>query len=85
MVDHGPGVAPESASTMFTPFQRLGDRNTASGIGGGLYNNSGTATLTGVTLVNNKATTFGGGIAATGAAVTPAATTSNSPTIPSSR
>lgn len=36
VVDHGPGVAPGSATTMFTPFQRLGDRNATSGIGLGL-------------------------------------------------
>ena len=36
VVDHGPGVPPGSASTMFTPFQRLGDRNATCGIGLGL-------------------------------------------------
>jgi two-component system sensor histidine kinase KdpD len=36
VVDHGPGIPPGSASSMFTPFQRLGDRDTTSGIGLGL-------------------------------------------------
>jgi two-component system sensor histidine kinase KdpD len=36
VVDHGPGIPPGSASSMFTPFQRLGDRDTTTGIGLGL-------------------------------------------------
>ncbi|HJT04302.1 MAG TPA: DUF4118 domain-containing protein [Pseudonocardiaceae bacterium] len=36
VVDHGPGIPPGSAASMFTPFQRLGDRDTTSGIGLGL-------------------------------------------------
>lgn len=36
VVDHGPGIPPESAPSMFTPFQRLGDRDTTTGIGLGL-------------------------------------------------
>jgi two-component system sensor histidine kinase KdpD len=36
VVDHGPGIPPGSAATMFTPFQRLGDRDITSGIGLGL-------------------------------------------------
>ncbi|HEX6404848.1 MAG TPA: DUF4118 domain-containing protein [Pseudonocardiaceae bacterium] len=36
VVDHGPGIPPGSAPSMFTPFQRLGDRDTTTGIGLGL-------------------------------------------------
>ncbi|HKS52159.1 MAG TPA: DUF4118 domain-containing protein [Pseudonocardiaceae bacterium] len=36
VVDHGPGIPPGSAAGMFTPFQRMGDRDTTSGIGLGL-------------------------------------------------
>ncbi|MFN2536261.1 MAG: sensor histidine kinase, partial [Pseudonocardiaceae bacterium] len=36
VVDHGPGIPSGSHSSMFTPFQRLGDRDTTTGIGLGL-------------------------------------------------
>jgi two-component system sensor histidine kinase KdpD len=36
IVDHGPGIPAERAESMFAPFQRRGDRNTASGVGLGL-------------------------------------------------
>jgi two-component system, OmpR family, sensor histidine kinase KdpD len=36
VVDRGPGIPSESAANMFTPFQRLGDRDTTTGIGLGL-------------------------------------------------
>jgi two-component system sensor histidine kinase KdpD len=36
VVDHGPGVLPGQREAMFAPFQRLGDRDTATGIGLGL-------------------------------------------------
>jgi two-component system sensor histidine kinase KdpD len=36
VVDHGPGVVVAQRETMFAPFQRLGDHDTATGIGLGL-------------------------------------------------
>jgi two-component system sensor histidine kinase KdpD len=36
VVDHGPGVPAGAATTICTPFQRLGDRDASSGIGLGL-------------------------------------------------
>ena len=36
IVDHGPGVPEEEQDVMFTPFQRLGDRDNSSGVGLGL-------------------------------------------------
>lgn len=36
VVDHGPGVAETRWEEMFVPFQRLGDRDTRSGVGLGL-------------------------------------------------
>jgi len=36
VVDHGPGLPRKSADRVFTPFQRLGDRDAASGVGLGL-------------------------------------------------
>lgn len=36
VVDHGPGVARSQWDEMFVPFQRLGDRDTRSGVGLGL-------------------------------------------------
>ncbi len=36
IVDHGPGLPPDRAESMFAPFQRRGDRDTASGVGLGL-------------------------------------------------
>lgn len=36
VVDHGPGVPHEQWGEMFIPFQRLGDRDTRSGVGIGL-------------------------------------------------
>jgi Osmosensitive K+ channel histidine kinase len=36
IVDHGPGVAPEKREALFTPFQRLDDSSTVSGVGLGL-------------------------------------------------
>ncbi|MGH3764206.1 MAG: DUF4118 domain-containing protein [Pseudonocardiaceae bacterium] len=36
VVDHGPGIPPGAATSMFAPFQRLGDRDASSGIGLGL-------------------------------------------------
>ena len=36
VVDHGPGVVASQRQAMFAPFQRLGDRDTATGVGLGL-------------------------------------------------
>jgi two-component system sensor histidine kinase KdpD len=36
IIDHGPGVVESQRETMFAPFQRLGDHDTATGIGLGL-------------------------------------------------
>jgi len=36
VVDHGPGVPPEARSTIFEPFQRLGDQPAGTGVGLGL-------------------------------------------------
>jgi two-component system, OmpR family, sensor histidine kinase KdpD len=36
VIDHGPGVVATQRQTMFEPFQRLGDHDTATGIGLGL-------------------------------------------------
>jgi two-component system sensor histidine kinase KdpD len=36
VVDHGPGIPRGTATSMFAPFQRLGDRDATSGIGLGL-------------------------------------------------
>jgi two-component system sensor histidine kinase KdpD len=36
VVDHGPGLSPARAESVFAPFQRRGDRDTTSGVGLGL-------------------------------------------------
>ncbi|WP_298591639.1 ATP-binding protein [uncultured Kocuria sp.] len=36
VIDHGPGVPDEDKETIFRPFQRLGDRDTTTGVGLGL-------------------------------------------------
>jgi two-component system, OmpR family, sensor histidine kinase KdpD len=36
VVDHGPGIAPDQRQRVFEPFQQLGDRRTAGGVGLGL-------------------------------------------------
>jgi two-component system, OmpR family, sensor histidine kinase KdpD len=36
VVDHGPGIAPDQRLRVFEPFQQLGDRRTAGGVGLGL-------------------------------------------------
>jgi two-component system sensor histidine kinase KdpD len=36
VVDHGPGLPKKSADRVFTPFQRLGDRDATPGVGLGL-------------------------------------------------
>jgi two-component system sensor histidine kinase KdpD len=60
VVDHGAGVHPESVTTMFTPFQRLGDRNATSGIGLGLSVAQGFTDAMGGTLTAEE--TPGGGL-----------------------
>jgi two-component system sensor histidine kinase KdpD len=36
VVDHGKGLPKRATDTIFTPFQRLGDRDTTNGLGLGL-------------------------------------------------
>ncbi|WP_436497607.1 DUF4118 domain-containing protein [Actinokineospora sp. HUAS TT18] len=36
VVDHGPGIPKKAAAALFTPFQRLGDRDATPGVGLGL-------------------------------------------------
>ncbi len=36
VIDHGPGIPPEQRDRVFEPFQQLGDRHTAGGVGLGL-------------------------------------------------
>ena len=36
MIDHGPGIPKSQWGSMFTPFQRLGDRDATAGLGLGL-------------------------------------------------
>ena len=36
IIDHGPGLPQQRAESLFVPFQRLGDRDTSSGVGLGL-------------------------------------------------
>jgi two-component system sensor histidine kinase KdpD len=36
IIDHGPGIPLKDTSRVFTPFQRLGDRDNTSGVGLGL-------------------------------------------------
>jgi two-component system sensor histidine kinase KdpD len=60
VVDHGPGVSPGSRQTMFLPFQQLGDRRNAGGVGLGLAVARGFVEATGGTLTAQ--TTPGGGL-----------------------
>ena len=36
IIDHGPGLPQQRVESLFVPFQRLGDRDTSSGVGLGL-------------------------------------------------
>ena len=36
IIDHGPGMSTKDTSKLFTPFQRLGDRDNSTGVGLGL-------------------------------------------------
>ncbi|WP_084965087.1 sensor histidine kinase [Thermoactinospora rubra] len=60
VVDRGPGIPPESYDRVFLPFQRLGDRDNASGVGLGLALSRGLAEAMGGTLAPEE--TPGGGL-----------------------
>src|SRR6185312_5815983 len=60
VVDHGPGVAPEHRAEMFLPFQRLGDHDSATGVGLGLAIARGFTEAMGGTIT--PSTTSGGGL-----------------------
>ncbi|CAM3250714.1 ATP-binding protein [Stackebrandtia soli] len=60
VIDSGPGVSGEDQDLIFTPFQRLGDRDTTSGVGLGLALSRGLAEAMGGTLTVEQ--TPGGGL-----------------------
>ncbi|WP_440067759.1 DUF4118 domain-containing protein [Streptosporangium sp. OZ121] len=60
VVDRGPGIPEESRDRVFLPFQRLGDRDNATGVGLGLALSRGLAEAMGGTLVPDE--TPGGGL-----------------------
>ncbi|MCD0442999.1 DUF4118 domain-containing protein [Glycomyces sp. A-F 0318] len=60
VVDRGPGVPDEDRETMFTPFQRLGDRDNTTGVGLGLALSRGLAEAMGGSLLPEA--TPGGGL-----------------------
>ncbi|WP_026931369.1 ATP-binding protein [Glycomyces tenuis] len=60
VIDRGPGVPDEEHELMFTPFQRLGDRDNTSGVGLGLALSRGLAEAMGGTLAPEA--TPGGGL-----------------------
>ena len=63
VVDRGPGVPEEQRERMFAPFQRLGDRDSASGVGLGLALSQGLTEAMGGTLAADD--TPGGGLTMT--------------------
>jgi two-component system sensor histidine kinase KdpD len=63
VVDRGPGVPEAQRERMFAPFQRLGDRDTSSGVGLGLALSHGLTTAMGGTLTAED--TPGGGLTMT--------------------
>ena len=60
VVDDGPGVPPRAREKLFTPFQRLGDRDTSTGVGLGLHVARGFTEAMGGTLTPED--TPGGGL-----------------------
>ena len=63
VVDRGPGVPEEQREQMFAPFQRLGDRDTSTGVGLGLALSRGLTDAMGGTLSADD--TPGGGLTMT--------------------
>ncbi len=63
VVDRGPGVPQEQRERLFAPFQRLGDRDTSTGVGLGLALSQGLTTAMGGTLTADD--TPGGGLTMT--------------------
>jgi two-component system, OmpR family, sensor histidine kinase KdpD len=63
VIDHGPGVVATQRQTMFEPFQRLGDHDTATGIGLGLAVARGFTEVMGGSLTASE--TPGGGLTMT--------------------
>ena len=63
VVDRGPGVPEEQREHLFAPFQRLGDRDTSTGVGLGLALSRGLTTAMGGTL--SAEDTPGGGLTMT--------------------
>jgi two-component system sensor histidine kinase KdpD len=60
VVDHGPGIPSADRERVFQPFQRLGDRDNATGVGLGLALSRGLAEAMGGTLQPEH--TPGGGL-----------------------
>jgi two-component system sensor histidine kinase KdpD len=63
IIDRGPGVSPKDRERIFQPFQRLGDRDSATGVGLGLALSRGLTEAMGGTLEAEE--TPGGGLTMT--------------------